>query len=270
MNEFLTRLKWEWRMGIRQRMLLVFSATAIVGFLIAILFGGLSGSNTNGMFVAMIQIGVLLLPLIAIHLTAIDSNASLRQDELLLALPVSRSKLFLGKALSQIAIYGASLLIAGTIPISYLLIAKQSGLLSFFIVAGLFWLLGGFFIALGNLIGILARNRISVLIGATATWLCFSILGDTIAILLSNWLSGFSYRVILFGYLTLNPVAMIRTTGMLLLSGSESYGAAGLLWLRVFSSIEMGIGVAIAITTIWCVVALGVGVWWFRRSEIGK
>ncbi|MDK9699113.1 MAG: ABC transporter permease [bacterium] len=270
MSTFTTRVAWEWRSGIRQRFLLIYSVAAILGFMLSFLFGGTNGSSDFRSLIAAVQVGVLLLPFLAIHLSAIDCNSTLRKDELLLALPVSRSKLYLAKFLAQVLLFGAGLLVS-LIALSPLLFRlRGAAILDVLALFGLFWLLGSFFIGAGNLIGILARGRIGALIAASAVWLSFSILGDTIAILLSNWLSGISYRIALFTHLAINPVALIRTTGMLLLGGTESYGAAGLLWLRVFSTLPGAVLFAVITTLLGIAVVVGIGVWRFQRTEVGS
>ena len=263
----------EIRDGLRNRWVL--AATLLLGLLaLALAFLGSAPMGTVGAsrlavtVVSLSSLSIFLLPLIALLLSfeALVGEVERGTMLLLLAYPVSRWQVLVGKFLGHVAIlafatvigYGVAGLVAGKG-------ADSEAWRALIAMVGSSMLLGAIFIALGYLISVAVRDRGTAAGIAVAVWLLFVVLYDMalLGALVAD--EGQIITTELFGALMLfNPTDLYR---MFNLSGSGAVammsGMAGLAGTAGF-----GRTVLLSAMAAWVVVPLVFAGALFSRREL--
>ena len=264
----------EIRDGLRNRWVL--AATLLLGALALALAllgsaptGAVEASRLAVTVVSLSSLSVFLIPLIALLLSYETLVVEVERGTmlLLLAYPVARWQVVLGKFLGHVAIlvfatvvgYGVAGLVAGLGED-----VDGEAWRAFGAMVGTSALLGAIFIALGYLISVVARDRGTAAGVAVAAWLVFVVLYDValLGVLVAD--EGHVITAELFGVLMLiNPTDLYR---MFNLSGSDGIavmsGMAGAAGRTGF-----GAQVVLPAMAAWTVVPLAIAGALFGRRE---
>ena len=273
MSAVLTIAGKEIRDGLRNRWVL--AATLLLGLLaLALAFLGSAPMGTVGAgrlavtVVSLSSLSIFLPPLIALLLSyeALVGEVERGTMLLLLAYPVARWQVVLGKFLGHVAIlvfatvvgYGVAGVVAGEG-------ADGEAWRALGAMVGSSTLLGAIFIAFGYLISVAVRDRGTAAGIAVAVWLVFVVLYDMalLGALVAD--EGQAITTDLFGVLMLvNPTDVYR---MFNLSGSGTVammsGMAGLAEQAGYTSTVM-----LSAMVAWIVVPLGAAFALFGRREL--
>jgi len=263
----------EIRDGLRNRW--VIAATLLLGVLaLALAFLGSAPTGTVGAsrlaitVVSLSSLSIFLLPLIALLLSyeALVGEVERGTMLLLLAYPVARWQVVLGKFLGHVAIlafatvigYGVAGLVAGKG-------ADAEAWRALGTMVGSSMLLGAIFVALGYLISVVVRDRGTAGGIAVSVWLVFVVLYDMalLGALVAD--EGQIITTDLFAALMLfNPTDLYR---MFNLSGS---GAVATMSGMVGLAGQAGFGGTVVLSAMvaWIVVPLTVAGALFRRREL--
>lgn len=184
----------------------------------------------------------------------------------LLAQPVSRSEVLLGKFLGQALALGASLVAgfgASGLVLAFWVGPAQAGLLVDLV--GLALLLGLASLSLGFLISTLVRRAATAMGVAVFTWLALALLGD-LALMGTVAVASLGAQK-LFALSLLNPLQVFRMGAVLLLRSSlEALGPAGLYAVRTYGASLLPF--FLAVLTAWILLPLGASLAAFRRRDI--
>lgn len=262
----------EVREGLRNRWVLattlLLAALALTLALLGSAPTGTVGANRlDVVTVSLASLTIFLVPLIALLLShdAIAGEAERGTLLLLLAYPVRRPSVILGKFLGQLAIlsfattfgYGAAALAIGW----------NLGLAAwgaFAIMIGASILLGGVFLALGLLASTLVRQRSTAGGIAIGLWLLFVILYDMAFLGLLVATGGHSLSPLLVdALLALNPTDAYR---LLTLGTAGTGDLTGIGALAGHTALTPPILVAVLLA--WTAAPLALAAWVFTRREL--
>ena len=261
--------------GVRNRWML--AATLLLGALALILafvgsspVGAVDATRLSITVVSLSSLSVFLVPLIGLLVSYDTLVGEIERGTmpLLMACPVTRWRIVLGKFAGQVAILAVAT-VAG-----FGIAALAAGLGeggdaeawgAFGVMLGASILLGAAFIALGTLFSAVVAERGTAAGVSAAAWLVFVVLFDMalLAILVADEgqaVSGELFRVLLL----LNPTDVYR---MLTLTGSETVGALSGM-AGVSAEAAFGHGVLLPAMLLWIAVPLALAGLLFGRKEL--
>lgn len=220
--------------------------------------------------VSLASLSILLLPLIALLLSfdAVVGEAERGTLLLLLAGPVQRWQVVLGKFLGQIAILAvATVLGYGT---AALAVAARSGMpdteafAAFATLIGSSILLGAAFVALGLLVSVLVRERQTAAGAALGLWLMFAVLYD-LALLGALVADAGRHMTpaLLEALLLANPADAFRLLNLTGFAGVQALsGMAGLA-----GEVSPPLSIMVGVLLLWAAVPLIAATLVFARRE---
>ncbi len=271
MNAVLAVAAKEFRDRLRNRWVLAV-AVVFAAFSFAITYFGGAGEGRIGpssielTIASLVSLVIYLIPLIAL-LLGFDSIVGERERgslDLLLALPITRLELLLGKYLGLAAALALATL-AGLAGVAVLL-AQRFGAAGLFHYGGFMFssvLLGLAFLSLAMLLSTLARDRARASGMAIALWFAFVLVFDLLLLGLlvasSGQLAGMAQDLPAY-LLLLNPADVFRILNVFSLDDVRRlYGLASLVPPALGSPWLMGGAMAA-----WIVVPLALAAWRFR------
>lgn len=177
---------------------------------------------------SLLTLAVYLLPLLGLILGASAFGTEDGGTELMLAQPVRRSDLILGRSLG-LALAMVSVAVVGFgIPVLVVApIAGTEGLLAYLAVATMCTGVGLFGLAAGVCIGVLSRRRLRALGAALGAWLFFALVFDLGAITLLQVTGSSEPGPWLLALLLANPLDGVRTLGLVTLGADVLLGPTG-------------------------------------------
>lgn len=176
---------------------------------------------------SLVNLVLYLVPIVALIMGVLSLSPD-GGSELLLAQPVTRLQVLVGKLAGVYAAVAVALLFgfgaSGTV---IALQAGGEGMGPYLFFIGHTLLLALVFAVLGSLLSIAASNRARAIGAAVATWFFFVIFYDLLIIgagfLLPERIANLMVFLSLFG----NPVDMARVASLISLGGATIFGAAG-------------------------------------------
>ncbi len=220
--------------------------------------------------VSLSSLSIFLVPLIALLLSydAIVGEIERGTMALLLAYPVARWQIVIGKFLGHLAILGISTLIGyglAGLALHFVGNDDQAAWSAFALMVGSSVLLGGVFVALGYLVSTLVRDRGTAGGIAIAVWLLFVLIYDMalLGFLVADQgrtLTGASLNLLLL----LNPADIYRLLN--LTSASDVSGLAGVAGLGA----QTGFGPLVlpSALVLWMIAPLAAAVALFSRRHV--
>ena len=168
--------------------------------------------------VSLLTLSLYLLPLLGLVVGAQAFGSDDAGTELLMVQPVSRGEVLVGRAAGLgAALSGVALVGFGLAGLLVGLTAGWSGIGGYLVVAGGSMLVGLASLAVGILLGTLARRRAAAVGGALAAWLFAAVLYDLLAIALLQFTGSGEPGPYLVALLALNPIDGVRALGLVYL-----------------------------------------------------
>jgi Cu-processing system permease protein len=186
---------------------------------------------------------------------------------LLLAQPVARAEVFLGKyaglalALSAAQAVGFG---AGGVVIAVQAGAEQ--MRGFMVLAALSFALGAITLAAAMFLAVLWPDRLKAMAAAIGLWLLMVVAYDLVLLGATAAFSGVPLQAILFPALLINPVDLARVLTTLATGSGALFGPTSAVLVRLFGT-HTGVAVGIGVLTVEWIVPLALGVWMFRRRD---
>lgn len=214
---------------------------------------------------SLVSLGIFIIPLVALLLgyDAVVGEAEKGTLGLLLALPVTRTEVLLGKFLGLTAILALS--ITAGFGTAGVLIALEAGMKEvssylFFIATSL--LLGMAFLSIGLLLSTIASEKSRAVFGAVFLWLFFVVIYDLVLLGLMVTTKGTLGTKAFSFLLTLNPTDAFRILNLLGLE--EMRKALGLATLipEAYTSTIFAASLAV-----WIILPLSAAVAFFNRRD---
>jgi Cu-processing system permease protein len=236
---------------------------------------GLAGAQRSGLAgfdrttASLLNVALLFVPLVTLSLGGLAIAGELEDQSLglLLAQPITRAEVFLGKYAGLLAAVTAAIAVGfGATGIIVAWSAGGGDVVVFLCLLGLTWLLAAATLAMGVALSVALRSRAKVIGAAFSAWLVLVYASDlgTIGLVIARNLAPGQ----LFLLALLNPVQQARVLGTVALSGRvEVLGPVGLYGLDTF-----GAGGLAALLVGALVTTAGIALVWghslFRRAVI--
>jgi Cu-processing system permease protein len=262
----------EYRRALESRWLFGFGAL-LAALVVGLSFFGLAQSREVGfqgfarVTLSLMNLVLFVVPLAGLLLgvaTLTTSNGTL---PLLLAQPVSRLEVYLGKfaglalalAVAQAVGFGAG----GVV------IAMNAGveqLRGFVVLTGLSFVLGTLTLATAMLLGALWPDKLRATAAALGLWLLLVVAYDLAVLGATALLRGVPLQAVLFPALVLNPVDLTRVLVTLATGSGALFGPTSAVLVRFFGTAG-GIALGAAVLAVELVAPLVAGAWIFRRRD---
>jgi Cu-processing system permease protein len=217
--------------------------------------------------VSLLTLALYLLPLLGLVLGASAFGAEDGGTELLLVQPVGRGAVLAGRtiglALALVGVAAAGFGTAGTVVVSF---AGSDGLAGYLLVAAGATAVGIAALALGVLIGVLARRRLKAIGGALAAWLVLAVLFDFAAILVLQLAGSGQPGPWLVGLLALDPIDGDRTLSLVALGADVLLGPTGAALGRALGAAG-GAALILGSLAVWGAAPLALAVRIYRRRD---
>lgn len=250
-----TVLRHELRNLPRNRGVLVFGASMLV---VTESVLRLSGSGARAL-VAMLNLLLLIVPLVAITMGVISWHASREFNELLLAQPVRRRSLFAALYLALVVPLAAAFAAGVLLPFLW------HGAITNDSLAVLLATLGGgvaltfVFGGLALLIGVLVEDRLRGVVFALGVWLLLTMAYDGAVLLVATTFSDYPLETPMLAFTIANPVDLARVIIVLQSDQAALMGYTGAVMHRFLGS---GLGTSLAI--------VGLGLWILIPAWAGR
>lgn len=225
----------------------------------------LEGTTPRAML-SLLNVVILLIPLTTIVFGTIYWHGAREFNELLLAQPVSRSRLFHGLFASLVAPLSAAFVIGVTVPLvlSRGFAGDNARLIVLMLAAGVG--LTVVFGALAVLIGGLVEDRLKAAGVALGTWLVLSVVYDAVVLLAGVRFAAWPLERALLAATFANPVDLARVLLVMQLDSSILLGHTGAVFTRVLGT-SAGAAAALAGLAAWMLVPGLFALRAFRRRD---
>lgn len=217
--------------------------------------------------VSLLTLALYLLPLVGLVLGAHAFGGEDGGTELLLAQPVARGSVLLGRALGL----AATLVLVATIGfglagVIVALSTGRSGLAAYLLVAAGSTLVGVAGLSLGVLLGVGARRRATAVGLALVAWVALAVLFDFLAIAVLQFIGDGEPGPLLVVLLAANPIDGMRVLGLVGLGADVLLGPTGAAMSRLLGP-SGGAALIGAALLAWCTLPLAWAGHTYRRRD---
>ena len=217
--------------------------------------------------VSLLSLALYLLPLVGLVLGAHAFGVEDGGTEMLLAQPVDRGTVLLGRALGLAATLVLVAAIGfGLAGVVVLVGAGAEGLAGYLLVAGGSTLVGLAGLAVGVLLGVRARRRLSAVALALVAWVVLAVLFDFAAIALLQFVGDGEPGPMLLVLLAANPIDGMRALGLVGLGADVLLGPTGAALSKLLGP-SGGAALVGAALLAWCTVPLAIAARVYRRRD---
>lgn len=217
--------------------------------------------------VSLLSLALYLLPLVGLVLGAHAFGVEDGGTELLLAQPISRAAVLLGRtaglAATLVLVAAIGFGLAGLVVVVG---AGPAGLAGYLLVAVGSTIVGLAGLAVGVLLGVRARRRLTAVAMALVAWVVIAVLFDFAAIALLQFTGDGEPGPLLLVLLAANPIDGMRALGLVGLGADVLLGPTGAALSRLLgpSGGSMLVGAALLG---WCVLPLALAARTYRRRD---
>ncbi len=217
--------------------------------------------------VSLLSLALYLLPLVGLVLGAHSFGVEDGGTELLLAQPISRSAVLVGRtaglALTLVLVAATGFGLAGVVVVGG---AGTEGLAGYLLVAGGCTVVGLAGLALGVLLGVRARRRLTAVATALVAWVVLAVLFDFAAIAALQFVGDGQPGPLLLGLLAVNPLDGMRALGLVTLGADVLLGPTGAAFAKLLGPSD-GALLVVAGLWVWCAAPLAMAVAIYRRRD---
>ena len=204
-------------------------------------------NDTTKIQLSLLNIILLIIPLVSVVFSTIHWYNSAEFIEVLLAQPVSRSRIFISEFVAVSLALGGAFLIALGVPMIIFSCDAVSVLLA----------LGGFFltiifIALAFWSAVFTRDKAKGIGLSLVLWLYFSLLYDGLVLMLMFNFSDYPIEKLVVALLSLNPVDMARVMVLMKMDMSAMLGYSGAVFTEFLGS-NAGLIYTIVLLFLWAI-----------------
>jgi Cu-processing system permease protein len=224
------------------------------------------GSDPSKAIVSLMNIVLIVIPLMSLILGIIHFYNSREFIELLLAQPITRSSIYLGKLIG-LAVALTLVFAVGT-GIPFLFHGLQfteyvQEFLSLILVGGAFVFI---FVTVAFLIATIHEDKLKGFGSTIILWLYISVIYDACILLAIYLFRDYPLEEALIALAVLNPVDLGRILILLRLDISAMMGYTGAVFQKFFGT-HLGIGVSVLTLCLWLLAPLFLGLARFKRKD---
>lgn len=202
--------------------------------------------------ITLMNVIILLVPLIGTIFGIMYYYDSQEFTELLLALPIKRSSIFLGQYLGVAISLSMSLILGLGIPFAIYGLFQSNDIWQFGILLLLGTFLSFIFSGISYCIALNNENKIKGFGYAILFWLFMAVVYDGIFLIILNVYSDYPLDKFSLGASLFNPIDLSRIMMLLKLDISALLGYTGALFKQFFGS-NSGFLIAMGVLTLWSV-----------------
>jgi Cu-processing system permease protein len=262
----------EFRRALESRWLFGFT-TLLAALVLALSFFGLAVSREVGfqgfarVTLSLMNLVLFIVPLTGLVLGVTSTSGGGSSLSLLLAQPVSRSEVLLGK----FAGLGLALTVAQAVGFGAggAVVAFQAGadqVPGFLALTGLSVALGWLTVSTSRCIAVRWPDRLKAMSAALLLWLLMVVAYDLVVLGATALLQGVPLQAVLFPALLLNPVDLARVLTMLAVGSGALFGPTSAVLMRSFGSTG-GIALGLAVLALESAIPLFLAARWFERRD---
>lgn len=186
--------------------------------------------------------------------------------ELLLAQPLSRTRLFLGLFAGLLIPLAAAFLVGVTVPFLWHGVGDRAQLITLAVLGASGVALTSAFVGLAFLIATRSSDKVRGLGTAIGVWLALSLLYDGVVLVLVAVFSDYPIERGLLGLMLANPVDLARVLMLLRFDAGALQGYTGAVFAQFFGDVT-GMLVAGAALATWATLPAYLGLRAFRRRD---
>jgi Cu-processing system permease protein len=262
----------EYRRALESRWLFGFSALLAV-LVLGLSFFGLAQAREVGyqgfarVTLSLMNLVLFMVPLSGLLLGVTSLTGGQATLPLLLAQPVTRSEVFLGKFLGLVA----AITIAQAVGFGAggLVVALNAGfdqVRGFVALTLLSFLLGAITVAGSMFLAVLWPDRLRATSAALGAWLLLVVAYDLGVLGVSSWLRGLPLQSVLLPALLANPVDLVRVLTTVAAGSGALFGPTSAVLVRFFGTVG-GVQLALLALLLQLAAPLALGAWIFRRRD---
>ena len=269
-------MRYELLMNIRSKWVLGFSigfallALGISYFGMALIGYTVEFQDFYRTVASLLNMVIYLIPVVALVMGVNSMCVERSSFDMLLAQPVSRSQVFLGKIGGLfVAMFVTTTIGLGAPGIVIALQSGYDGIWKYLIFVVLCLAMATMFISLSTLVSVLVRGRTRALVITLLLWVFFVLFYDLIVFSISYYVVNERYlRTMLYFSLLVNPIDIIRVLTLMIIGGEAALGPAGAGLIRQFGGVWSGISLSAALILVWNVAPLAVATYVFKKRDI--
>jgi Cu-processing system permease protein len=262
----------EYRRALETRWLFGFTAL-LAALVLGLSFFGLAQSRAVGfqgfarVTLSLMNLVLFIVPLTGLMLGVASVAGGGGTLPLLLAQPVGRGEVLLGKFLGL----AAALTVAQAVGFGGggVVVAFQAGadqVQGFVALTGLSIALGWLTVATSLCIAVVWPDRLKAMSAALLLWLLMVVAYDLVVLGATAMFQGIPLQTVLFPALLLNPVDLARVLTTLAVGSGALFGPTSAVLMKMFGT-TAGVGLGLAVLAIESVVPLVVAARVFRRRD---
>ncbi|HEU4364053.1 MAG TPA: ABC transporter permease subunit [Candidatus Krumholzibacteria bacterium] len=255
-------LKYELHNMVRSKWLVGIAAMLFVVTEVLFRFGGDPGKTVT----SLMNVVLVIVPLMSVVLGTIFFYNSREFNEILLAQPVNRTSIYLGKLIG----FSGALCLAFVVGVGLPFVIHSFGLRAYAGKIATLLAVGCCFVLIFSALAFYAATRFEDRIkglGATlVAWFVLAVVWDGLILLFVHLARDYPYEPGLLGMVFLNPIDLGRILILLQLDISALMGYTGAVFRSVFGS-QNGIILSAAAMVIYAAVPVVLGLRTFRRKD---
>jgi Cu-processing system permease protein len=262
----------EYRRALETRWLFGFTAL-LCALVLGLSFFGLAQSREVGfqgfarVTLSLMNLVLFMVPLTGLMLGVTSIAGSGETLPLLLAQPVGRGEVLLGKTAGLVAaLTVAQAMGFGAGGLVVAIYAGADQLPGFMALTGLSIVLGGLTVCTSMAIGVLWPDRLKAVSAALLLWLLMVVAYDLAVLGATTLLSGLPLQTVLFPALLLNPVDLARVLTTLAVGSGALFGPTSAVLMKMYGS-AWGVALGLSVLALESLVPLLVAVRTFRRRD---
>jgi Cu-processing system permease protein len=262
----------EYRRALESRWLFGFSAL-LAALILGLSFFGLAQSREVGyqgfarVTLSLMNLVLFMVPLSGLLLGVTSMTGGSGALPLLLAQPVTRGEVFLGKFLglaTAVTVAQAVGFGAGGMVVAFNAGTEQ--VLGFVVLTLLSFVLGGITVAASMFLAVLWPDRLKATSAALGLWLVLVVAYDLVVLGVSAVLRGISLQSVLLPALLVNPIDLTRVLTTVATGSGALFGPTSAVLVRFFGTTG-GVQLALAALCFQLALPLALGAWIFRRRD---
>ena len=276
MNPSLRRMtvvaREEYHRALESRWLFGFSGL-LAALVLGLSFFGLAQAREVGyqgfarVTLSLMNLVLFMVPLSGLLLGVTSLTGGQATLPLLLAQPVTRGEVFLGKFLCLVAAMTIAQAVGfGAGGLVVVLNAGTEQLVGFVALTVLSFLLGAITVAGSMFLAVLWPDRLRATSAALGAWLLLVVAYDLGVLGVSSWLRGLPLQSVLLPALLANPVDLVRVLTTVAAGSGALFGPTSAVLVRFFGTTG-GVQLALAVLLVQLASPLVLGAWIFRRRD---
>ncbi len=218
---------------------------------------------------SIISLGCFVIPLFALVLGVFSFLSNREYIELLVAQPVSRSQVFMGKYFGLVLTVAGSTLVGLGLPgVIISLVIGIEGAMKYGVVVLQSSILSMIFIGLSLLIVLVVKWRQLALGVAFGVWLLYELLYGVLMLGATHYFSPSFLKTFLLAGLLGNPVDITRVLSLLTVGSPHLFGPGGATLIKLTGSLTVAFAVAWTGLLIWVVLPLMIARKLFAKQDL--